>query len=93
MKSALFFLLALTSSLPVFAAGPLPNLWDNPVFQKHLLGSFGINSEIEPGYRDDNESADYEQIAKIMQTDADEAMKALQTLSKIEGASARVDFA
>jgi len=93
MKPALFLLLALTLSLPALAAGPLPNLWDNPVFQKHLLGSFGINSEIEPGYRNEDESTDYEQIAKIMQNDPDAAMVALQTLSKIEGASARIDFA
>lgn len=93
MKHLLQLTLVLATGLQAAAVGPLPNLWDNPVFQKHLLGSFGINSEIEPGYRDEDESADYEQIAKIMQNDPEEAMKALQTLSKIEGASARIDFA
>jgi tetratricopeptide (TPR) repeat protein len=86
------YLLILASGLAQ-AARPLPNLWENPVFQKHLLGSFGINSEIEPGYKDDNESADFEQISKIMQTDADSALKALQQLANVSGASARIDFA
>lgn len=80
-------------SFAALAAGPLPSLWDNPVFQKHLLGSFGINSNIEPGFRDENESADYEAITKVMQTSPAEAMQALQKLSTIKDASARIDFA
>lgn len=90
MKPILFLFLA---GGITYAARPLPNLWENPVFQKHLVGSFGINSEIEPAYKDDNEAADYEQIAKIMQTDADTALKALQQLANVPSASARIDFA
>lgn len=92
MKPLLPFILLLSGSL-AHAARPLPNLWENPVFQKHLLGSFGINSEIEPAYSSDNEAADYEQIAKIMQTDMEAALKALQQLANLPKASARVDFA
>lgn len=74
-------------------AAPMPELWQNPIFQKHLLGSFGINSNIEPDFRDENESADYEQIVKVMQTQPAAAMQALQKLAGIKGASARIDFA
>jgi tetratricopeptide (TPR) repeat protein len=86
----LFLILAATS---VQAIGPLPSLWENPVFQKHLVGSFGINSEIEPPFRDENESADYEQISKLIQSDADKALDYLLKLSAVPGASARMEFA
>ncbi len=89
----LAWLSALSPWLLASAARPLPSLWENPVFQKHLLGTFGINSEIEPAFRDDNESADYEQISKIMQSDPAKALDYLMKLSAMPGASARIEFA
>jgi tetratricopeptide (TPR) repeat protein len=74
-------------------AQPMTSLWENPVFKKHLLGTFGINSEIEPAFKDDNEAADYEQISAIMQSDAGEALEYLMKLSAVPESSARIEFA
>jgi tetratricopeptide (TPR) repeat protein len=92
MKTILLPALLLAAA-SAHAAGPLPSLWENPVFQKHLVGSFGINSEIEPPFRDDNEAADYEQVSKLIQSDADKALDYLLKLSAVPGASARMEFA
>jgi tetratricopeptide (TPR) repeat protein len=67
------------------------NLWENPVFQKRLQGSFGFNSEIEPGLSD-TEQADYEQIRPLLQEDPNKALEYLKQLSTLPEASARFDF-
>jgi tetratricopeptide (TPR) repeat protein len=77
-------------SSPVFAQIQ-KNLWENPVFQKRLQGSFGFNSEIEPGLSD-TEQADYEQIRPLLQDAPDKALDLLTQLSKLPDASARFDF-
>jgi tetratricopeptide (TPR) repeat protein len=79
--------------LEVVAAQPMSSLWENPVFKKHLLGTFGINSEIEPSFRDENEASDYEQISAIMQSDAADALENLMKLAAVPDASARIEFA
>ncbi len=89
----LIWLSALCPCLHTSAAQPMPSLWENPVFQKHLLGTFGINSEIEPSFRDDAEAADYEQISKIMQSDPAKALDYLMKLAAVPAASARIEFA
>jgi hypothetical protein len=77
-------------SSPVFAQIQ-KNLWENPVFQKRLQGSFGFNSEIEPSLSD-TEQADYEQIRPLLQDAPDKALDLLTQLSKLPDASARFDF-
>ncbi|MCA1964737.1 MAG: tetratricopeptide repeat protein [Prosthecobacter sp.] len=93
MKTSILIAHLLAAAAALHAAGPLPNLWENPVFQKHLIGSFGINSEIEPPFRDDNESADYEKISGLIQNEPDKALDYLLKLSAVPGASARMEFA
>jgi len=67
------------------------NLWENPVFQKRLQGSFGFNSEIEPSLSE-TEQADYDQIRPLLQDDPDRALEYLKQLSVLPEASARFDF-
>ena len=88
--SVVTLLCATLLSSPVFAQIQ-KNLWENPVFQKRLQGSFGFNSEIEPGLSD-TEQADYEQIRPLLQDAPDKALDLLTQLSKLPDASARFDF-
>lgn len=67
------------------------NLWENPVFQKRLQGSFGFNSEVEPSLTE-TEQADYDQIRPLLQSEPDKAMELLVQLSQLPNASARFDF-
>ena len=67
------------------------NLWENPVFQKRLQGSFGFNSEIEPSLSE-TEQADYDQIRPLLQDDPEKALEYLKQLSVLPDASARFDF-
>jgi tetratricopeptide (TPR) repeat protein len=67
------------------------SLWDNPVFQKRLQGSFGFSSEVEPSLSE-NELADYEQIRPLLQEDPKKALEYLTQLSKLPDSSARFDF-
>lgn len=67
------------------------SLWDNPVFQKRLQGSFGFSSEVEPALSE-NELADYEQIRPLLQEDPKKALEYLGQLSQLPDASARFDF-
>jgi len=88
--SVVTLLCATLLSSPVFAQIQ-KNLWENPVFQKRLQGSFGFNSEIEPSLSD-TEQADYEQIRPLLQDAPDKALDLLTQLSKLPDASARFDF-
>jgi len=88
--SVVTLLCATLLSSPVFAQIQ-KNLWENPVFQKRLQGSFGFDSEIEPSLSD-TEQADYEQIRPLLQDAPDKALDLLTQLSKLPDASARFDF-
>ena len=47
--------LLFTSLLGTAALAAAPaTVWDNPVFQKRLLGSFGFSSEVEPPMSDND---------------------------------------
>ncbi|MEN3942552.1 tetratricopeptide repeat protein [Prosthecobacter sp. SYSU 5D2] len=81
--------LALFATLSSLSAAP--SLWDNPVFQKKLLGSFGYSSEVEPPMSD-SEANDYEQILPLIKDDPDTAMKYLEQLRGLPNSSARFDF-
>ena len=93
MKMPLF-LITLLVSLACVASAPgqiQKNLWENPVFQKRLQGSFGFNSEIEPSLTE-TEQADYDQIRPLLQEAPDKALEYLLKLSALPDASARFDF-
>ena len=53
------------------------SLWRNPVFQKSLLGSFGMNLETEPPLSDE-ERAVFDEIAPMAGEKPAEAMAALE---------------
>ena len=82
------WLLVLSASVVQAQRG---SLWDNPVFQKKLMGSFGFSSEVEPSLSD-VEAEDYRQIAPLLQSDPDEALKYLTALRDLPDSSARFDF-
>lgn len=81
--------LALLATLSSLSAAP--SLWDNPVFQKKLLGSFGYSSEVEPPISESEES-DYEQILPLIKDEPEKALKYLEQLRALPNSSARFDF-
>lgn len=84
--------LLLTSLLGTAALAAAPaSVWDNPVFQKRLLGSFGYSSEVEPPMSE-NERSDYEQILPLLKDAPDQALGYLEKLRALPGSSARFDF-
>ncbi len=83
-------LLACLLGAASLAAAPA-SVWDNPVFQKRLLGSFGFSSEVEPPMSE-NERSDYEQILPLFKDAPDQALAYLEKLRALPGSSARFDF-
>ncbi len=78
--------------LPLTAPAQIQkSLWNNPVFQKRLQGSFGFSSEVEPALSD-TELADYDQIRPLLQDDPDKALQYLTQLAALPDSSARFDF-
>lgn len=88
MKARVLLLASLVPLSPLAAAS---SLWDNPVFQKKLLGSFGYSSEVEPPMSD-SEAADYEQILPLIKDDPAQALQYLEKLRALPNSSARFDF-
>lgn len=68
----------------------MAQLWQNPVFQKQLLGSYGINSEIEPGTTPEEQNY-YEQIVPLISSNPAEAERLLKKLAT-DDATALFDF-
>lgn len=71
---------ALLLASPVFGAdsqsGPDLDLWDDPSFQKKFMGSFGVNSEIEPTVRPE-EREKMQELIPLLSDDQDAAIKKL----------------
>jgi hypothetical protein len=84
------FLLCCLLGVANLAAAPA-SVWDNPVFQKRLLGSFGFSSEVEPPMSD-NERSDYEQILPLIKDAPEQALAYLEKLRALPDSSARFDF-
>ncbi len=83
--------LCLPASAPAQRTNPeMAQLWRNPIFQKQLLGSYGINSDIEPGTTPEEQNY-YEQIVPLLSSDPAEAERLLKQLAT-EEASALFDF-
>jgi tetratricopeptide (TPR) repeat protein len=66
-------------------------LWDNPVLQKRLMGSFGFDSAVEPSLSE-NEQVDHDRIIPLVQDDPERALQLFATLRDLPGSSARFDF-
>jgi tetratricopeptide (TPR) repeat protein len=72
------------------ADDPAPDLWKDPAFQKAFLGSYGVQSELEPKLTQ-IELQQMQKILPLMDTDSDAAVRRLQSLAK-PNASAVFDF-
>src|SRR5262245_47604620 len=66
------------------------SLWNDPVFQKQFIASYGINSEIEPRVTPD-ELKLLEKVRPLMATDLPQAESILKKAIK-PGSSAILDF-
>lgn len=77
----------LASALPQSDAA---SLWNDPVFQKQFIASYGINSEIEPRLTPD-ELKLLEKVRPLMATDLPQAESILKKAIK-PGSSAILDF-
>jgi len=69
---------------------PSPDLWKDPAFQKAFLGSYGVQSELEPKLTQ-IELQQMQKLLPLMDTDPDAAARKLQGLAK-PNASAVFDF-
>jgi len=69
---------------------PATDLWKDPVFQKAFLGSYGVQSELEPKLTQ-IELAAMQKVLPLMEKDPDAAARKLQSLAK-PNASAVFDF-
>ena len=68
------------------------DLWRNPIFRKQLLGSFGINSEIEPPLADEEQEFFAEVTGQIADDPKGARTRILAYLRENEKASALFDF-
>lgn len=86
-----FATLLATVSLQAQGVDPaIAALWKNPIFQKQLIGSYGINSNIEPSLNA-NEQEIYDQIVPLIGTEPDQALSYLKRYTLPES-SALFDF-
>jgi len=74
-------------------SSPIPlEVWKDPTFQKHFLGSYGTNSDIEPSTTAP-EREHLQRIMVMMQTDPEAAAREIETLfAKAQVQSAVFDF-
>ncbi len=95
MKSLILTtVLAVVTALPAAAQRRDPEmarLWRNPLFQKQLLGSYGIDAEVEPGTTPQEQNY-YEQIVPLIQSNPAEAIRLLEQLTSEPDATALFDF-
>lgn len=77
---------------PVAADNPLASLWNDPDFQKRLLGSYGMKSDIEPRMTPEEQAVYRDKVVPALRGEPKEALALLQTRAK-PGASAQFDFA
>lgn len=74
-------LIASAVTLPALPAqtgdGSMRALWENPVFRARLLGSFGVNSSIEPVLSPDQQEI-YDQIIPLVADKAADAVRLIQ---------------
>jgi len=90
IPAAFLVLAALASSARAQGEGDLSAIWNDPVFKKQFVGTYGINSEIEPRVTPD-EVAILEKIRPLMGLDLPKAEQTLRKAMKPE-CSAILDF-
>lgn len=77
---------------PVAADSPLASLWNDPDFQRRLLGSYGMKSEIEPRMTPDEQAIYRDKVVPALRGEPQAAIALLADRAK-PGASAQFDFA
>jgi tetratricopeptide (TPR) repeat protein len=87
---SVLLLLACGSSALAQGESDLAAIWKDPVFQKQFVGTYGINSDVEPRVTPD-EVAVLEKIRPLMGTDLPKAEQTLRKLMKPD-CSAILDF-
>jgi len=80
-----------TAFAPVPQESELAGIWNNPDFQKRLLGSYGFASDAEPRMSPEEVAIYRDKVVPLLRDDQKKAMSELQSLVK-PGASAVFDF-
>ncbi|MBX3734471.1 MAG: tetratricopeptide repeat protein [Verrucomicrobiae bacterium] len=76
---------------PVPPDHPLAATWNDPEFQKRLLGTYGMKPDVEPRMTPEEQAFYRDKLVPVLQTDPAAALKLLQDRAK-PGASAQFDF-
>ncbi|MCW5558785.1 MAG: tetratricopeptide repeat protein [Verrucomicrobiae bacterium] len=76
---------------PLAAGDPLAELWNDPEFQKRLLGSYGMKPDIEPRMTPEEQAFYRDKVVPALRGEARETLGLLQGRAK-PGASAQFDF-
>lgn len=77
---------------PVAADSPLASLWNDPEFQRRMLGSYGMKSDIEPRMTPEEQAFYRDKVVPALRGDPKEALQLLLPRAK-PGSSAQFDFA
>ncbi len=77
---------------PMPASNPLAEEWNSPEFQKRLLGSYGMKSDVEPRMTPDEQAFYRDKVVPLMRSEPAKAVDVLKDRAK-PGASAQFDFA
>jgi len=80
-----------TSFAPLPQEHPLASFWNDPEFNKRLLGSYGFASELEPRLAPDEQAAYRDKIVPLLRADQVKARSELESLIK-PTSSALFDF-
>jgi tetratricopeptide (TPR) repeat protein len=78
------------ASLVPFAAGQVnaasfidtelsESFWNDPTFQRRFLGSYGVNSAVEPRFENPEEQIFYSQLGDVIRDDPKQAIKQLSS--------------
>lgn len=81
-----------TAFAPLASSDPLSSLWNDPDFQKRLLGSYGMKPDVEPRLTPEEQAVYRDKVVPALRGDPKAAIALLQTRAK-PGASAQFDFA
>ena len=77
---------------PVTDDSPLASLWNDPEFQRRMLGSYGMKSDIEPRMTPEEQGFYRDKVVPALRGDPKEALQLLLPRAK-PGSSAQFDFA
>lgn len=80
-----------TAFAPLASSDPLSSLWNDPDFQKRLLGSYGMKPDVEPRLTPEEQAVYRDKVVPALRGDPKAAIALLQTRAK-PGASAQFDF-